>query len=176
MINKAKQEQKTINRKVLTSFVIEGILEMKKVKILAISLLLILVVSISALADSAQVEQLLYVAVEQLETPYELFSSAPDSFNCMTFIIYCFNQVASDTITINGIEGGYQKITSMRNVIPGNIVCFKGSNKLKGILGYHFGIYIGKGYFIHASNSVGKVTASKLEKYRKRFIGAVRLF
>ena len=145
-------------------------------KTTAVFLLLILAVLMPARADSSQVEQLLSVAIEQMDAPYELFSSAPDSFNCLTFVTYCFNQVSNGIISVKGVKGGYKKITSMQDVKPGDIVCFKSSNRMKGILGYHFGIYFGRGYFIHASNSAGKVTASKLSQYRKRFIGAVRLF
>ena len=148
----------------------------RKMALISILLALSLAASMPATAESTQVEQLLNVAVEQLDKPYELFSNAPDSFNCLTLVIYCFNQVASGTITEDGVEGGYEKITSMQDVQPGDIVCFKSTNRLKGILGYHFGIYAGKGYFIHASNEAGKVTASKLKNYRKRFIGAVRIF
>lgn len=64
----------------------------------------------------------------------------------------------------------------MRNVKPGDIVCFKSSSRLKGILGYHFGIFVGRGYFIHASSSTGKVCISKLKKFKKMFVGAVLAF
>ena len=66
-------------------------------RITAVLLLLILAVSSPAVADTSQVEQLLAVAIEQLGTPYELFSNAPESFNCLTFVTYCFNQVADGT-------------------------------------------------------------------------------
>ena len=145
-------------------------------RITAVLLLLILAVSSPAVADTSQVEQLLAVAIEQLGTPYELFSNAPESCNCLTFVTYCFNQVADGTFSGKSIECDYEKITSIKELKPGDIVCFKNSSRLKGILGYHFGIYVGRGYFIHASNSVWKVTVDKLSKYRKRFLGAVRTF
>ncbi|MDO4867434.1 MAG: NlpC/P60 family protein, partial [Clostridia bacterium] len=143
---------------------------------IALFLVAILIVSIPATADSAQVESLLSVALEQLGRPYELFSTAPDSFNCLTFVMYCYNQVESGTFSFNRVEGGYERITSMRNVKPGDIVCFKSSSRLKGILGYHFGIFVGRGYFIHASSSIGKVCISKLKKFKKKFVSAVRVF
>ncbi len=149
---------------------------MKVEREIALFLLLALVCSMPAMAESSRVEQLLSVAVEQLDAPYELFSDAPNSFNCLTFVIYCFNQVASGKISVQGIDGDYEKISSIRNVQPGDIVCFKSSSRLKGVLGYHFGIYVAKGYFIHASSEAGKVTVSKLKNYKKRFVGAVRIF
>ena len=149
---------------------------MKVRRTFAIILLLILTVTLSAAADAPQVKQLISVAIEQLDAPYELFSSPPDSFNCLTLVTYCFNQVADGTFSAKGVEGGYEKITSIKDVEPGDIVCFKSSSRMKGILGYHFGVYVGRGYFIHASNSAGKVTADKLTQYKKRFLGAVRIF
>ena len=149
---------------------------MKVKRTIAVFLLLILATYAPAMADSTQVAQLLSVAIEQLGTPYTLFSNAPESFNCLTFVTYCFNQVADGTFSGKSIECDYEKITSIKELKPGDIVCFKSSSRLKGILGYHFGIYVGRGYFIHASNSVGKVTVDKLSKYRKRFLGAVRTF
>ncbi len=149
---------------------------MKVRRIFALILLLVLTVAMPATADASQVEQLISVVIEQLGAPYELLSSPPDSFNCLTLVTYCFNQVADGTFSAKGVEGSCEKIASLRDVKPGDIVCFKSSNRMKGILGYHFGICVGRGYFIHASNSEGKVTADKLSKYRKRFLGAVRIF
>ena len=149
---------------------------MKVKRTIAVFLLLILAAYAPATADSTQVAQLLSIAKEQLGAPYELFSNPPDSFNCLTFVTYCFNRVADGTFSANGVERGYEKITAMKDAEPGDIVCFKSSSRMKGILGYHFGICVGRGYFIHASNSDGKVTVDKLSKYRKRFVGAVRIF
>ncbi len=149
---------------------------MKVKRAIAVFLLLILAAAMPATADSSQVERLISVAIEQLDAPYELFSSPPDSFNCLTLVTYCFNQVADGTFSDKGVAGDFEKIASISDVEPGDIVCFKSSSRMKGILGYHFGIYVGRGYFIHASSSAGKVTANKLSKYRKRFLGAVRIF
>ena len=144
-------------------------------KALTLALVLALALSAPAAAASSRVGQVLSVAVNQLGTPYELASHAPDSFNCLTFVMYCFNQADYGGITESGIQGKYRRIRSARSLKPGDIVCFRNTKKEIGILGYHFGIYLGKGYFIHASSGAGKVLASKLKDYKKRFLGAVRL-
>ena len=65
-----------------------------------------------------------------------LFSRSPDSFNCLTVATYCFNQFEDGTFSAKGVKGCYEKITSLRDMEPGDIVCFKSSSRLKGILGY----------------------------------------
>lgn len=143
---------------------------------IALVLLFALLFSMPAMASSSQVEKVLAVAMKQLGAPYELLSDAPKSFNCVSFVMYCFNQVESGTISQDGIKGDYTKITSTKHLKPGDIVCFEGSSGQKGILGSHYGIYAGKGCFIHASNRDGMVTASKFKDYKKRFVGAIRIF
>lgn len=152
----------------------EGVLHMKAKRIIALAMLLILVVATPAMAAS-RAKEVLSVAVGQLGKPYALISQAPDSFNCASFVAYCFNSVDSGTISQGRIKGHAKKIGSIRKVKPGDILCFKSSGGEVGMLSYHFGIYMGKGRFIHASNSAQKVTISKLKSYSKRFIGALRV-
>lgn len=142
----------------------------------ALALLLAMAVATPALAASLEVEQVISVAMEQLGAPYELKSDVPNSFNCFSFVVYCINQAVPGKISSAGIDGGYKTVKSIHKLKAGDIVCFKSTNKLKGILGYHFGIYAGKGYFIHAANKDDGVTVSKVKDYKKRFVGAIRLF
>lgn len=58
-------------------------------------------------ADPSQVEQLLSVAIEQMDASYELFSNTPESFSCLSFGTYCFKQVADGTISVKSDEGGW---------------------------------------------------------------------
>ena len=140
-----------------------------------IAVLLILLLATPAMAASSKKDMILSVATEQIGKPYELYSDAPNSFNCVTFVAYCFNAVAPGTVSENGVNRAYDKITSKQDLKVGDILCFKTSSDQKGILGYHFGIYLGKGCFIHASNSAGEVTMSALKNYKHRFVGALRI-
>ena len=143
---------------------------------IAFILLFLMLFTMPGMAASYQVEQVLAIAANQLGAPYELRSNAPESFNCVSFVAYCFNQVAPGTITLDGIDADFKKVSSISDLKPGDVVGFRSSKKLKGIRGYHFGIYIGKGYFIHAANKAEGVIVSKLKDYKKRFMGAVRVF
>ena len=145
-------------------------------KAIACLLLFTLLFTTPAMATQSQIKQVLSTAMEQLGKPYDLFSDAPNSFNCCSFVMYCFNRVSNGTISNGRIKGNYEKVTSMKKLRPGDIVCFKGSKQQKGILGYHFGIYMGRGYFINAKNKREGVTVSKVKDYKKRFVGAIRVF
>lgn len=145
-------------------------------KAIAVVLLLALMSAVPAMAMSSKVEKLLSTALEQMGAPYELYSDAPNSFNCFTFVTYCVNEVEDGKITWEGIDGSYKKITSIKRLKSGDIICFKNSKHHKGVLGYHFGIYLGKGYFIHAANQDEGVTIDEVKDFKKRFIGAIRLF
>ena len=143
---------------------------------IAAALLLAMLCATPAMASASQSRQVVAVALKQLGTPYALYSDAPNSFNCASFVTYCFNQVSSGTISKSGISGGYSRVSSVNNLKTGDVLCFKTARSEQGILNYHFGIYIGNGRFIHASTTADKVTISKLSNYKKRFLGAVRIF
>ena len=143
---------------------------------LAVAVLLAMMLAMPAAAEKSRVGQVLDVAREQLGKPYSLISDAPDSFNCISFVAYCYNQVQPETILTDGINADYEKIESMDQMEPGDIICFRGNKNQKGLLGYHFGIYVGYNYFIHASSQDGGVMVSRLKNYKKRFLGAIRIF
>lgn len=142
---------------------------------LALTMVILVVLAMPAMASSAQVKQVLSVAKEQFGAPYALKSDAPKSFNCLSFVAYCFNQVIPGAITESGVKAEYEKITSTSKLKAGDILIFKSTRQLRGVLGYHFAIYVGKGYIIHAANLTDGVTMSKLKEYKKRFVSAVRI-
>lgn len=150
-----------------------GAVGMKRV--LALMLVMLMALAVPASASSSQVKQVLSVAMEQLGAPYALKSDAPKSFNCLSFVAYCFNQVVPGSITTSGVASEYTKVSSLSKLKAGDIVVFKSTRQLRGVLGYHFAIYAGKGYIIHAANLTDGVIVSKLKAYKKRFVGAVRI-
>lgn len=145
-------------------------------RIAALALLLAIVTATPAMAATMRAKQVISVALTQLGKPYKLNSDAPNSFNCASFVTYCCNQVSSGTISKSGIKGSYYRVASKSKMDVGDLVCFKTTGNEVGILSYHFGIYMGHGYFIHASNSAGKVIVSKLKDYAGRYLGALRVF
>ena len=143
---------------------------------MAIALVLAMIFATPAMAASSQAKQVVAVALRQLGKPYALYPNSPSSFNCASLVRYCCNQVSRGKITRDGVSGSAARITSLRKVGLGDIVCFKSSGNENGVPSCHFGIYVGKGYFIHASSSANKVIMSKVKNYSGRFIGALRVF
>ena len=148
---------------------------MKARRVIALVLLLALICAMPAMASQAQVKSLLRVARGKLGAPYSLHSDAPNSFNCLSFVAYCYNQVEGETFSSEGISAKYEKIASMDDLKSGDMVCFKAQKRKKGIQGYHFGIYIGNQCFVHATSGIG-VTVSRMKDYKKRFLGGMRIF
>lgn len=141
----------------------------------ALLLVLSILFSIPALAVSDNARKVVAVAAKQLGKPYELHPDAPHSFNCASLVIYCFGKVKKGVVTSDGIKGNYKKIGSKSDLKIGDIVCFKNSKCWKPrIMNYHFGIYCGKGYFIHATIGKG-VIRSKVSKYDGKWLGAYRV-
>lgn len=149
---------------------------MKIRNIIALALVLALMSAMPAMATSSKGLQAVSVALRQLGKPYTLRSDAPESFNCATLVGYCINRVESGKITGSGVHGNYTRIGSIKRLEAGDVLCFKTTGSEIGILNYHFGIYMGRGYFVHASNSAGKVIVSKVRDYAGRFKGAIRVF
>ena len=94
-------------------------------RICALTLLFALILTMPAAALSSRTKKVLSVAVHQIGAPYSLLSDAPHSFNCASFIAYCFNRVESGTITTHGIDGRHRRISSLRKVKPGDILRFR---------------------------------------------------
>ena len=151
----------------------EGAIEMKRT--LALILAILMALAAPAVAASSQAKKVLSVAKKQIGAPYKLDADSPKSFNCFSFVAYCFNEVSPGTITSSGINGPYDTVTSASKLKAGDIVIFRSNRKLKGIMGYHYAIYAGKGYIIHAANKTDGVTVNRFKDFRKRFVGAVRI-
>lgn len=151
--------------------------DMKLKRICAVLLLIAIVASTPALASQAQVNKLLSIAKKNVGKPYKLSSHAPSSFNCLSFVMYCYNKVQGGTISKNGIRKAYKRVGSIGSLKPGDLVRFKiGNNKTFKMLNYHYGIYTGKGYFVSASRTAGRVIVSKVRSYNGRFLGGYRIF
>lgn len=151
-------------------------------RVIAAILLAAMLLTAPAVAATSKGKAAVYVAMCQLGAPYALKSKAPDSFNCLSFVAYCCNKVKSGRITAKGFAADSRKIASIRDLKPGDVIAFTGNDlpksvkKVKSLLSYHYGLYAGKGYFIHAANKKQGVIISRLSDYKKRFVGAVRVF
>ena len=138
--------------------------------------------SISAAASTAKrLEYAIYVAQNMLGKPYKSKANPPSSFNCSALMGYCYEKAGfdmKDTAQKQGYDSRYKKI-AYSDLRRGDLVCFD-TNTSDDDLCDHTGIYLGEGYFIHASSSAGRVMVTSMEKdshsyYQKAFSWGLRI-
>ncbi len=111
----------------------------------------------------SKIEYLIYVGQNQLGKPYIYGTEGPNSYDCSGFTMYCYKKLG---ITLKrsaysqGYDTTYTKITSPSSLKRGDLVFF--NTVSDSDLSDHAGIYLGKGYFIHASSGGAKVVVSNL--------------
>ena len=96
------------------------------------------------------VEALIAYARTKLGCDYTWGAKGPNSFDCSGFVYYCLNQIGYKIsyMTSSGWANcDLPKITSMSDMIPGDIICYSG----------HVAIYIGNGMMIDASSKNDQV-------------------
>lgn len=131
-------------------------------------------------SNSAKIEYVIYVAQNLLGKPYSSKSNPPKSFDCATFTHYCYDMAKKGYIKSSAKSQGYDSrmaLISHSKLKRGDLVCFN-TNESDGDLSDHVGIYLGSGYFIHASSAGSKVMISSLSSgyYKRVFSGGRRVF
>lgn len=119
--------------------------------------------------------QIVETAYEYLGTPYRYATDGPDTFDCSGFTMYVMNQYGITLPHQSGSQYLYGFEVSQMELIPGDLVFFS-SNSNSGVA--HVGIYVGEGYFIHASSGKAySVTVSSLfdDYYTRHYLGAKRV-
>ena len=118
----------------------------------------------SGMSREQKLEYVIYVAQNRLGCKYVWGNFGPSKFDCSGFTYYCFGKVGvkmQNSAYRQGYLGNYKKIKKISQLRRGDLVCFNTSND--GDLCDHVGIYLGNGYFIHASSSAGKVIISQFK-------------
>ena len=114
-------------------------------------------------ASDAATEKLQYVisvARSKLGKLYVYGAFGPNTFDCSGFTNYCFRQIDVDlkqSAYTQGYDKKYPKI-AFKDLRAGDLVFF--DTVTDSDLSDHVGIFLGKGKFIHASSSAGKVIIS----------------
>ena len=124
------------------------------------------------LSNEQKLEYVIYCAQNQLGKPYKYGygytnDSDPSGFDCSGFVYWCFNQAhikLEQSAYKQGYDDKYTQIRDIDKLKRGDVVCFNTSSD--NDLSDHTGIYLGKGYFIHASSG-----ASKRKVVVQRFTG-----
>ncbi|MGB3942427.1 MAG: C40 family peptidase [Candidatus Manganitrophaceae bacterium] len=119
-------------------------------------------------------EKVIRTARAFIGTPYRFGGTTPKGFDCSGFITYVFRRAVGLTLprtTQDIVERGSSITVS--ELKPADLVYFE----IDGPAQLHIGIYLGKGKFIHAPRSKGRVNIQdlRLDYWRSRYIGARRI-
>ena len=115
----------------------------------------------SDMSNAQKLEYVIYNAQNQLDKPYVYgkgYKTAnPTGFDCSGFVFWCFYKIdieLEQSAYKQGYDKKYTRIDGIENLKRGDMVCFNTSNDSD--LSDHTGIYLGNGYFIHASSGSSK--------------------
>ncbi len=129
--------------------------------------------------SGSKVEYVIYLAQNLLGKPYADNANPPKSYDCAKLVYYCYNSAKSGSVKSSsktqGYDSRYQRI-DYDDLQRGDMVCF--DTVSDDDLCDHVGIYLGSGYFIHASSSARQVILSSLKSgyYRRTFSWGLRIF
>ena len=131
------------------------------------------------MSNSQKIEFIIDVAESLKGKPYATDANPPKSFDCSRYVRYCFQQAKitlPGSAKTQGYSSSYDRITSSGSLKRGDVVVFN-TNSSDSDLADHTGIYLGSGYFIHASSSAGKVIVSTLSSgyYKRTFSWGLRI-
>jgi len=108
------------------------------------------------------------IARSLLGTDYQYGANGPHHYDCSSFTKYVFSQQGITIPRISQDQARIGQLVRSENLQKGDLIFFdsKQSSKIS-----HVGIYLEKGYFIHASSSKDQVTISNLNAnyYRQHF-------
>lgn len=114
------------------------------------------------MSDAQKIEYVIYNAQNQLGMPYIYgggYSTAnPSGFDCSGLVYWCYRKIGiklGDSAYKQGYDNNYTKIVNIEDLKRGDVVCFNTSDDSD--LSDHTGIYLGNGYFIHASSGKSKM-------------------
>ena len=116
-----------------------------------------------SMSSVEKLEYVIFLAQNKLGCPYVYGATGPDKFDCSGLTCWGFNAVGVSlkrTAYNQGYDDSYEKIEGWKNLKRGDVVFFNTISDSD--LSDHAGIYLGDGYFIHASSGAHKVVVSNL--------------
>jgi len=119
-------------------------------------------------ASSKQRQHVVSIAQQLIGAPYRYGGTTPSGFDCSGFTQFVFKQ-ANITIPRTAAQqrDSTQTISSLRQLIPGDLIFFKTSERSN-----HVGIYVGNNQFVHTSTGQKQVKKSNLQNnyWRRHFV------
>ena len=117
----------------------------------------------SSMSNAEKLEYVIYCAQNQLGKPYVYGATGMSSFDCSGLTYYAFRQISVTlprTAQSQGYDSDYQQISGVSNLERGDLVFFNTVSDSDQC--DHTGIYLGDGWFIHASSGQDRVVVSTL--------------
>ncbi len=116
-----------------------------------------------SMSNPEKLEYVIYVAQNQLGKPYVWGANGPSKYDCSGLTCYIFKKIGISlkrSAYSQGYDNSHPKIEGISNLRRGDAVYF--NTVSDSDLSDHAGIYIGNGYFIHASSGGHRVVVSSL--------------
>lgn len=110
---------------------------------------------------------IVYTALKYLGVPYVWAGDTPRGFDCSGFTMYIFAEHGTTLPHYSGAQFQMGIAVPKEYLMPGDLVFF-------GTPVHHVGMYIGGGYFIHASGAYDYVRIDQLAE-RADYVGARRI-
>jgi len=134
----------------------------------------------SGSSENDKIEKLLECARSKLGCPYVHGKHGPNSFDCVGFTRWCYEQVGVElksTPVKQANDTRFMEVT-YSELAPGDLLYFLSENYEKVD---HAALYLGDGEFINASYGAGEVTIRKLvshdsDYYKRHFYCGRRVF
>ena len=117
----------------------------------------------SGMSNPEKLEYAIYLAQSAMGCPYVYGATGPSKFDCSGLTCYIFKAIGVSlkrTAYNQGYDDSYEKIEGWKNLKRGDVVFFNTISDSD--LSDHAGVYLGDGYFIHASSGAHKVVVSNL--------------
>lgn len=112
-------------------------------------------------------------AREMLGKPYKYAGDSPAGFDCSGLVRYSYGRAGIAMPRDTQSQHRMSMLVSTHGLREGDLLFFDQEGKKKS----HVGIYLGKGRFIHAPSSGGKVRIDSMnaEYWKKHFVEARRV-
>ena len=135
-----------------------------------------------ATADGAKrfrVEMAVFAAQNLVGAPYSANPDPPNSFDCAQYTCYCYGMAGvtlKDSTKNQGGDDRFVAVGDISELKRGDLVCFNTVDDDDP--SDHVGLYLGEGYFVHASSVAKQVIVSQLKSgyYNRVFSGGRRIF
>ena len=129
--------------------------------------------------SGSKAEYVIYLAQNLLGKPYAENAKPPKTFDCAKLAYFCYNAAKTGCVKSSAQTQGYDSRYSRvayDGLKRGDLVCFDTVDD--DDLSDHVGIYVGGGYFIHASSTAKQVILSSLKSgyYQRTFSWGLRIF